>query len=196
MARHPLFQILLVLQNTGLRQETLAGVTLSDLPIPQATAKFDLLWNVEETQDGGLSGTLEYASDLYDARTARDWSGRLLRVLEQVTQAPDREIVCLDLLLQGEREHLLAWGHGPQTSLPSGTAGDWIAAQTQRTPDSVALEFGEETWTYRRLDEEAARLARHLTALEVGRDVVVGISTSRGPWMVVAMLAIWKAGGA
>src|ERR1043166_7046332 len=66
----------------------------------------------------------------------------------------------------------------------------------ERPADSVALTDGAESLTYRELDRRAARLAQHLRSLGVGRDVVVGVCLPRSLEMVIAALAVWKAGGA
>ncbi|MFN6103578.1 MAG: non-ribosomal peptide synthetase, partial [Planctomycetaceae bacterium] len=196
LARHPLFQVMLVLQNTGIAQETLGDLAIAEQPLPATTSRFDLLWNLAETAEGGLNGTLEYADELYDEETARTLTARLGRVLQQVAAAPQQPLAEFELLLPGERERLTEWGRGPAQLLPAATVGEWIESQTRRTPDAVAVVFGAETWTYRELDRRAARLAGVLAARGVGRDSVVGLSVARSPDMVAAMLAIWKTGGA
>ena len=69
-------------------------------------------------------------------------------------------------------------------------------AQTNRTPDSVAVVFESEQLTYRELNAKANQLARHLQGLGVGPEVLVGLCVDRSLDMVVAMLGILKAGGA
>ncbi|HEX8694195.1 MAG TPA: amino acid adenylation domain-containing protein, partial [Longimicrobium sp.] len=68
--------------------------------------------------------------------------------------------------------------------------------QAERTPDAVAVVSGEESLTYRALDERANRLARHLVGLGVGPEARVAVCLRRGPEMVAAVLAVLKAGGA
>ncbi|HEX8695774.1 MAG TPA: amino acid adenylation domain-containing protein, partial [Longimicrobium sp.] len=68
--------------------------------------------------------------------------------------------------------------------------------QAERTPDAVAVVSGEESLTYRALDERANRLARHLVGLGVGPEARVGVCQARGPEMIVSLLAVLKAGGA
>ena len=73
---------------------------------------------------------------------------------------------------------------------------DAFTAQVQRTPDNVAVVFGEESLTYRELNRRANRLARRLAAEGVGPDDLVGINVERSLPMVVGLLGILKAGGA
>ena len=69
-------------------------------------------------------------------------------------------------------------------------------AQTNRTPDSVAVVFESEQLTYRELNAKTNQLARYLQGLGVGPEVLVGLWVDRSLDMVVAMLGILKAGGA
>src|SRR5262249_30237788 len=71
-----------------------------------------------------------------------------------------------------------------------------IAAQCARTPDAAAVTFGAERLTYRELDERANRLAHRLRDAGVAAETLVGLAISRGPELVVAMLAVWGACGA
>ena len=69
-------------------------------------------------------------------------------------------------------------------------------AQVDAAPHAVALLWDGESVTYDELDRRANRLAHHLRAMGVGAERVVGVWMDRSPEMIVALLAIVKAGGA
>ncbi len=73
---------------------------------------------------------------------------------------------------------------------------DLFREQAERTPDAVALVFGERTLTYRELDELSDRLAGALQGLGVGPEVLVGVCLERSVELIVALLGILKTGGA
>ena len=196
LARHPLFQVMLILQNTGTVTQQLAGLELSPEPLPHSTSKFDLLLSLEELPAGGLHGLLEYSADLYDPATATQLVQRFLRTLEQLTAQPDQPVDSVDLLEPADRRQLLAWSRGPAPAVPPVTAATLFDEQARRDPGRIALEFADQALTYGELRDQADRLARQLVAAGVGPEQVVGLSVDRSPQMVVAMLAIWKAGGA
>src|SRR5262245_17386198 len=99
---------------------------------------------------------------------------------------------------QGDRTAVPPSPRGEPALLPVAgeTVAQMFAAQVERTPDLVAVTFGERQWTYRELNGRANQLAHHLRALGVGPDVLVGLCLERSAEMVVGLLGIVKAGGA
>ncbi|MGK5518325.1 amino acid adenylation domain-containing protein [Micromonospora sp. URMC 107] len=92
----------------------------------------------------------------------------------------------------------------PLSTLPAagaGTAGpvvlpDLIARQAAATPDATAVLAGDVRVGYAELDRRANQLARHLVGLGVGPESTVGVHLRRGVDLVVALLGVWRAGGA
>ena len=68
--------------------------------------------------------------------------------------------------------------------------------QALRTPDAIAVVYGDDSLTYRQLDHRANHLAHHLRSIGVGSDGLVALCLERSHELVVAMLGILKAGGA
>ncbi|MFI7386413.1 amino acid adenylation domain-containing protein, partial [Streptomyces sp. NPDC049813] len=101
----------------------------------------------------------------------------------------------LDVLLPAERAALTTW-NDTGTATPSATLPDLFAAQVERTPDAVALISGDERLSYAELDGRASRLARHLMAHGVGPEDFVAVYLPRTADLVVALLAVSKAGAA
>ena len=125
------------------------------------------------------------------ARMAR----HLERVLETFARDPARPVGSVDVLSDDERARLDAWG-APTTSATPRHLRDLLAEQAARAPDAVAVEKGNERWTYARLDARAEALAARLRALGVGPDTLVAVSLEPSPDLVAALLGVLKAGGA
>ncbi|MFJ2766424.1 amino acid adenylation domain-containing protein [Streptomyces sp. NPDC087300] len=103
----------------------------------------------------------------------------------------------LPLLRDEEREQLLTWGAGPVRDIPEVGMHTLVEQWAQRTPDAAAVELhGGATHSYRELNAAAARLARHLVSRGIGPGSVVGLSLSRSPELVVAVLGVLKTGAA
>jgi pristinamycin I synthase-3/4 len=121
---------------------------------------------------------------------------RYLRLLDQVAADPRRPIAGYELLGDDERRQLAEFS-GSRAPLPERWAHELVCDQAARTPDAVAVvdASGART-TFAELDARSDRLARHLATLGVGRGSVVGLCLPRDARLVVALLAVLKAGGA
>ncbi|HYN21157.1 MAG TPA: condensation domain-containing protein, partial [Thermoanaerobaculia bacterium] len=194
-AQTPLFQVMLALQNLPVESLEMPDLRLRPVSLEATTATCDMALRVWE-HDGGLSGGIEYATDLFDAATIDRLMGSFERLLTAALATPDVSTFALPLLSEGESAQLLGeWNDTRIGGLSEGCLHRDVAAQAARTPSAVAIELGAERWTYRRLMGSARLLARHLRELGVGPDVIVGLCAERSPAMVVAMLAVLEAGG-
>src|SRR5262249_10516223 len=196
-AHHPLFQVLLTLQNNAPAELELAGLSASVEPVVGASAKFDLSVSLAEQRGsdgsaGGLSGVMEYASDLVDRASVEAVAGRRVRVLEAAVAAPGVAIGRLEILSAAERRTILQEWTATERALPGATLPQLFAAQAAATPDAVAVVFAGEELSYWELDARANRLAHHLRALGVGAESVVGVCLERSLELVVALLGILK----
>ncbi len=201
LSRHPLFQVMLTLQNDAPAGLDLPGLRIAAEPVATASAKFDLSLSLAEARgaDGrpaGLEGELEYATDLFDRGSVEALCDRLVRLLEAAVAGPERSIGSLEILGAEERHTILRDWNATSHALPCGTVPELFAAQAARTPDAVAVVHGDEEVTYAQLDVLSSRLAHHLRGLGVGPEVIVGLCVERSAAMIVGLLGILKAGGA
>ncbi|RSM36803.1 non-ribosomal peptide synthetase [Amycolatopsis balhimycina DSM 5908] len=191
----PLFQTMLAWQNNAVADLALPGLTAVEEPVRTGTARADLTFFVGEQpgHQAGIRGTAEYNSDVFDRASVEAILDRLRTLLQAVVADPDTRIGAVDLLTEAEREQLAA---APATPLSAETAAELFAAQVARTPDATALVFGSARLTYAELDARATTLARALLARGAGPEQVVAVALPRSPELVVALLAVLKAGAA
>ncbi|HEX8456524.1 MAG TPA: amino acid adenylation domain-containing protein [Pyrinomonadaceae bacterium] len=103
----------------------------------------------------------------------------------------------LEMIGASERERLLVEWNDTASDFPAESCfQDLFAAQVERTPDAVAVVYGESRLTYRELDARSNQLAHHLRKLGVRPDACVGLCVERSPEMVVGLLGVLKAGAA
>ncbi|WP_405776078.1 amino acid adenylation domain-containing protein [Streptomyces sp. NBC_00859] len=199
-ARHPLFQVLVQLEDLGEAHLELPGVEAVPEQSGRGAAKFDLGVFFAEARDGagaarGLTASLQYATELFDPETAQWLLDCLVRVLESVAADPGVRIGAVDLLTTHEQEQLTRWNDTSQeratTTLPA-----LFEAQAARTPTAPAVVFEGLTVSYAELDAQADRLARLLRERGVGPESVVAVCLERSVDLVAALLAVVKAGGA
>ncbi|MFJ8885679.1 amino acid adenylation domain-containing protein [Streptomyces sp. NPDC102402] len=216
---HPLFQTMLVLQSQERAGLDLPGITVHDRSRHTGVSKFDLTFSLTEvtgpgdpaeragnTATGhagparngpaGLGGYLEYATDLFDAATARALCDRFAHILTQAVTDPDRPIDDLDPLTPGERGLLLGQGRGAERELPAPTAPEAVRDWASRTPHAVAVRDARTSLTYAELDARADALAQLLRERGADREQRVALAVPPSVDTAVAMLAVLRAGAA
>ncbi|MFI9631093.1 non-ribosomal peptide synthase/polyketide synthase [Nocardia sp. NPDC051929] len=196
-ARHPLFQVMLDLQNTARTELELPGLTVSGLDIDTGTAKFDLHLSVTEAADGsGLAAVFEYATDLFDSATVASFALRLRRVLDAVAADPRVPVGAIDLLSPGERARILGtWNATVHPVDPAATLVSLFEAQAARTPEALAVTFDGASLSYAEFASRVHRLARLLVSVGVRPDQPVAVGMRRSVDLVVALYAVLAAGG-
>ncbi|WP_432156317.1 amino acid adenylation domain-containing protein [Streptomyces sp. bgisy153] len=194
LAHHPLFQVMLVLQNTTDGRAELPGLDVDVEDLSAGAAKFDLILNVREDRDG-VTGTLGYATDLFERDTAAALADRLARFLDAAAADPGLPIGALPVITDAERRTVLDTWNDTGREVPEGSLPALFAAQAARTPDAVALRRGDDTLTYAELDRRANRFAHRLIAEGVRAETPVALHLDRSFEAVVAILGVLKAGG-
>ncbi|MGB3189382.1 MAG: SDR family NAD(P)-dependent oxidoreductase [Limnoraphis sp.] len=193
----PLFQVMLVLQNSPMQSWELPDVTLMPLlEIEPETAKFDLLLSMEENKTG-LVGSWEYSTDLFEAQTIAQMAGHFQALLTAIVANPQQNIEQLPLLNPLERQQLLSPENHFLTEIGVNQCiHQLFEEQVKRTPDAIAVVFEEQQLTYQLLNERANQLAHYLQHLEIGLDGQVGLWIKPSIEMIVGVLGILKAGAA
>jgi amino acid adenylation domain-containing protein len=192
----PLFQVMFVLQNLEELSIPLGPLETTLLPISTGTAKFDLTLFLAAKPEG-LQAVIEYRTDLFEPTTIQQMLGNLEVLLEGIVTEPEKRIGELPLLAESERHQALVEWNQTTADYPRDTCiHQLFEAQVARTPEAVALVFGDHQVTYRELNRQANHLAHHLQTLGVGPEVRVGLYVKRSVAMVVGLLGILKAGGA
>ncbi|MGG8408917.1 amino acid adenylation domain-containing protein, partial [Streptomyces sp. 12297] len=217
LARHPLFQVMLLLQGGGRAAAgqggdrpgapdgsagaplDLAGLPATVEPVGGYVAKFDLSIAMGESFDAdgapaGLECAIDFATDLFDRETVESLAVRLGRLLAAAAAHPDLPIGRADLLSADERAELLPTGRRLPADVPLLPAA--FEAQAARTPDATALVAGDTRLSWAELNARANDLAHRLTAAGAGPETVVALALPRSAQTVIALLAVLKAGAA
>lgn len=191
----PIFQVMFVMQNAP-RGPLQSSLTLVEQATPLLTAKFDLTLSLQES-DSRIVGTLNYATDLFDAATIDRWIGYFTTIVEQIVQERHQTIDELSLLSSDERRKVLSLFNSSEYDYPKQRlAHELFEMQVERSPGSVAALYQGQAITFAELNAKSNKLARHLRERGVGPDQLVALCVERGLEMVVALLGILKAGGA
>jgi amino acid adenylation domain-containing protein len=199
LSHTPLFQVAFVLQNAPQERFALPGLELSLVDLETGTAKFDLTLNLSDggsDERGGLSGVLEYNTDLFDEATIARAAGHLERLATEAARHPESPLWELPLLTEAERESLLFAAAIRDSYAATECLHEIFAARAHAAPQSVALRCDGEEMTYGELERRANDLARRLALLGVGCDDLVALCAEPSFDLPVGILGILKAGAA
>ena len=191
----PLFQVVFVLQNAPMGALELPGLVLSMIEQQGAETQFDLILNMQEAE-GKLSGTLHYNTDLFAAETIKRMLGHFETLLAAVVADPAQQLSTLPLLTEAEEQQLAEWSNSSEEYAREACLHQLFEAQVERTPEAVAVKFGEQEISYRELNGRANQLAHYLQGLGLGPETLVALYLDRSAEMVIAILAVLKAGAA
>src|ERR1039457_346083 len=151
----------------------------------------------DRSADGSLQVAFDVNPDLYSAESGKDIARRFESILNWVRVASPADYVGqAGVLDEGERERILAGWNDTAVPVPAVTVAGLFEARAARCPDAVAVVSGDAWVSYGELEERAGRLAHYLRAVGAGAESVVGLCLERGPEMITAVLAVWKAGAA
>ncbi|EAR21796.1 amino acid adenylation domain-containing protein [Nitrococcus mobilis] len=197
LSHNPLFQVMYNHQaRSAAASIELPGLRIEALSREVGSTQFDLTLDTLE-EGGGLSAALTYRTELFDHATVARLAGHWCELLRAMLADPERRVGELPMLPKAERFELLAGWNATECVYPfdRGYVG-LFERRAHEVPERVAAVFGATELSYGELNCRANRLARWLRAAGVGTDSVVGVCLEREPALLVALLAIHKAGGA
>ncbi len=197
MARNPLFDVMVLLQNAGPLELDLPDIEPQPFFQEHGSSKFDLSFDFEESPAGLLLG-IRYRTDLFDGRRITAMGDHFIRLIDAVLADADHPVGRLNPLSPADRRWLLERGGGPAPESTPPSIWQQVEGWARRQPGRPALRRGETELDYGRLDD----LSRRLGHLLLGRGVVeeqrIGVLIDRGDesahWLPVALLGIWRAG--
>ncbi|MFJ5294858.1 amino acid adenylation domain-containing protein, partial [Streptomyces sp. NPDC088348] len=197
-SHHPLFQTMLVLQNQATARVDMPGIAVTDQSAHTNVSKFDLTFSLTETHDdgrpAGITGYLEFSTELFEAGTAQSLSERLSGLLAAFADDPEQRVHRMDLLTGHEKSQLLAAGRGPVRQVPRLTVPEAFQAQAARTPDAVAVRDADGFLTYGQLNARANTLAHHLIHQGIRPEHLIALALPRTNDLTTTTLAILKTG--
>ncbi|MFI7416490.1 amino acid adenylation domain-containing protein [Nonomuraea sp. NPDC049684] len=194
-SRPPLTEVAVNLRNLPPGTAAFPGLRVTELPPPVLAASMDLSFDFTE-RDGGLAGSLAYNTSLYGPDTAERMTAHLVRLLAGIAAAPGRPLAGVPLLGRAEQRLLTSLWPGTGAGPEPLTVTRLFAEQVAARPEAEAVVCAGRSLSYGELDERADRLARLLAARGAGPERYVAVALPRSLDMVVAVLAVLKAGAA
>ena len=173
--RMPLFDLMVVLENSD---------------------NADYLKRLKNDLTVSVTGAIDYNPELFRRETIEVLARHLTEILRAASESPDRTISQLELLSASRRNELVVEYNNSATEYPKDkTVAQLFSEQVEKTPAHIAIEFQDQSLTYRELDQRSNQLANWLRARGIRAGVPVGIYLEHSPETITALLGALKAGG-
>lgn len=197
LSRTPLFQTMLILQNTGDSDLHLPELRISELRTASKKSKFDLTFTFSERSDGSLSGEMEYLADVFSRQRMLRMMEHLRIVLEQIAQEPRKNLRDVEILPAAEKDQILKEWNCTEVAYPFRSSSiELLEVQAALTPDAIAVDFESRQISYAELNARANQMGHYLRKHCVQPDARIGLYMERSLEMLISMIAVWKAGAA
>ncbi|SKA48324.1 amino acid adenylation domain-containing protein, partial [Chitinophaga eiseniae] len=198
MSRSALFDVMVVLQNTGEKVTTgFNDQSVRPLEgVEDVVSKFDLTLTFREENDT-IRFNIEYSTDLFEKETIVRLAGHFQQLLAVMLQQPESSLNCAVFINTEEQEKLYAFNPAPSYLPSEKTIITLFEEQVLKTPQNTALVFEDVSLSYEELNKTVNRFSRYLrTKYNIQPDDLIAIMLERSEWMVIGMLAILKSGAA
>ncbi|HEX5601119.1 MAG TPA: amino acid adenylation domain-containing protein, partial [Pyrinomonadaceae bacterium] len=195
LSHSPIYQIIFQFQNAG-EALSLTNLQTSVRRHRSESSKMDLAFSLT-AKEGGIGGSVEYSTELFDVGTIRRMVAQFQMLLRGAIAEPNRAVRRLALLSdEGLQQVVQEWNETRSESDATRWLHERFEEQARQTPDAIAVVSREGKLTYEEVNERANRVAHWLIAQGIGPESVVGILLDRCPALVVSVLAVLKAGAA
>ena len=207
LSRNPIFQVMFQVQRFGEKVQSTSQQNqylrpLSAAPIFEVE-KFDLSVLIDDSGDE-LRGQISYATALFHEDTIKRLIAHYTYLLEQLSENTGKPYSELSLLNSTDYDRVIYEWNKTDIAYPKDkTISKRFEEQVERNPDHIALVYGQQTFTYRELNEKSNQLARHIRAQYQKRtqqsllpDTPIALYLEKNLEMVIAILGVLKAGGA
>ncbi|MCQ2515114.1 MAG: amino acid adenylation domain-containing protein, partial [Ruminococcus sp.] len=195
ISRNPLFDVLLVLQNTEEVQSEANNVMITGKDSDFTISKFDMTFNI-----GGNGKTymvlLEYCTDLYTSETADLLLKHFVEIIKNISNYYNHSIIEIPMLLSSEKEEILSNFNDTEVVSDTKSIKEEFEAQAEINHNKTALVYGTDEITYAELNKLSNSIAHCLKELSVGSNDFVAVLADRSIEMICSILGIVKAGGA
>ncbi|MEH1937181.1 MAG: amino acid adenylation domain-containing protein [Nostoc sp.] len=201
LSHNPLFQVMMVLQNTqeAGKNVNLPGLDIQYLEQSLPFAKFDLTLDFCE-RGNQLHCMWEYATDLFEAETIQRMAGHFEVLLQAIIQNSQQPISTLPLITTAEIQQLQVWNQTNINYPKNQTLVSLFEQQVAQTPDNIAVVFEDQSLSYQELNQKANQLAHYLLELKREQQLpdnpLIAICVERSLLMLIGIFGILKAGGA
>ena len=195
-SRNPLFDVMFIYQNNGNRNINFNEINSSYYIPDIKISKFDLSLEIIP-EDNSFNLSFEYSTSLFNKDFIKNLSNHYINIINIILENIDINICDINMLSEAEQNKILYEFNDTKMDYPEDkTISTLFEEQVEKTPNNIAVVFGNNKLTYKELNEKANSLAHYLRDNGINRNDLVGIMQNRSLEMIISILAVLKSGGA
>nr|WP_314464359.1 non-ribosomal peptide synthetase [uncultured Clostridium sp.] len=194
ISRNPLFDVMFSMETMGGADSIFGDLKVKEYEQTREISKFDLTFSVAES-NGDFQVIIEYCTKLFKKDTMERCKGHFIRLIECITEHPDRTLAEIDMLTDDEKNQLVHEFNNKKAVYDEEPLHRMFEEQVKKAPHHIAVKCGNESVTYENLNQSANRLAAYLKKAGVKEENLAAVMMERSPDLVRSGLAIWKAQG-
>ncbi len=193
----PLYQVGMEYRPFKLGTSEFPGARIENIEFRNmGDAKFDIMFSFTAGADG-FSGHIEYNTELFHRDTIRRLFLHFKALLHSIVNSPEARLDSLNMLPTEERELILnEWNSTTAEFDDTELVHDLLSRTAEKSRDSVAVVYQQQSLTYAQLNARSNQLAHYLIDKGVKPDMLVGLCLERSIELIVCIWGIIKAGGA
>jgi len=194
LSRSPLFQVMFIVENIMPDLFNNSSMTITPLPLSRNTAKFDL--TLEIKNEDGLSGLIEYNTEIFSSASIERMIGHYLNLIEKVIDDPLLLLNQYQLISLHEYQNISKlWGKIENVNATNKVLIKQFEDISEQNSEQIAIITNQTNLTYKDLNQKANQLANYLLTRGLKKANVIGIFLPREAEMIISMLAVLKIGG-
>ncbi|UII31954.1 non-ribosomal peptide synthase/polyketide synthase [Fulvivirga ulvae] len=196
-SRNPLFDVMFSYQNIDTSDQQMHNMEAEAIHGDHKVSKFDLSLLAGDNGEQ-IFLTFEYATCLFTRETIHRFADYFERVVNAITDDISIRIGDIEILADTEKQELLTAFNDTEKSYPHhATVVSCFIEQVKRTPDAIAIRYGDSVQTYQEVEEQSDKIARYLRSVHgIDRGDLVGIILQRDEYLIPCLFGILKAGAA
>ncbi|MBM0106532.1 amino acid adenylation domain-containing protein [Steroidobacter sp. S1-65] len=188
----PLFQVMLVFQNSSSHDFVLPELTITKTGAGTSTTKYDLYLTLVETPNG-LEGWLTYNTALLRRTTIERFIGDFKALAREVSEAPDLALRRIPMMSDTQRDFLDRWNR-TERAYPRSSVAELFRLRALEHPGKIAIHHAGGSLTFGTLEEQANELAAQIREHDIQPGATIAICMPRSPEMISSILAVFKCG--
>lgn len=203
LSRSPLFDIMVVYQNQSLlnlgnKKEDVDGLSFHKYNLNKKTSQFDITFNFSKDNNQKLQLNVEYNTDIYTLSFIEKMVTHFEVLSLESLENPRTPLLEIDYLTRPEREQLLFDFNNTSIEYPEhSTLIHLFEKQVIKTPEDIAIVFGEKKLTYKELNGLSNQFANYLRkSYLIGTDDLVTIKLEPSELVIVSIIGVLKSGAA